>query len=151
MDDLSRFCCQNSQCPDHGKRGGENLSVAFRYGTNDQQRSMLYCSTCQARFSERKGTPLFDARLPMDKVVSILHHIAEGCGVRKTSRLVGVNKDTVVRYSKLAGQHAKEIHDELVAFSPSDPRTAVRREVVVRGKEGEKLRSGRPGRRAGRR
>ena len=23
MDDLSRFCCLNSDCPDHGKRGRE--------------------------------------------------------------------------------------------------------------------------------
>ncbi len=38
--------------------------------------------------------------------------------MRKTSRLVGVNKDTVVRYSLLAGTHAKALHDELVAFSP---------------------------------
>jgi len=82
---------------------------------------MLACRTCQARFSERKGTPLFDTRLPDDKVLAVLDHIAEGCGVRKTSRLVGVNKDTVVRYSLLAGEHAHQLHDELVAFSPSDP------------------------------
>ena len=44
--------------------------------------------------------------------------INEGCGIRKTGRLVGVNKDTVIRYSVLAGKHAKELHDELVAFSP---------------------------------
>ena len=40
MDDLSRFCCQNSECPDYGKRGGENLSVCGRYGP-DKQRRML--------------------------------------------------------------------------------------------------------------
>jgi LacI family transcriptional regulator len=32
VDNLSQFCCLNSQCPDHGVRGGENLSVAARYG-----------------------------------------------------------------------------------------------------------------------
>jgi hypothetical protein len=46
--------------------------------------------------------------------------------VRKTGRLVGVNKDTVVRYSLLAGAHARQLHDELVAFSPSDAGGAVR-------------------------
>jgi len=35
--------------------------------------------------------------------------------------LTGVSKDTVVRYSLLAGQHAQQLHEELVAFSPSDP------------------------------
>jgi hypothetical protein len=37
-----------------------------------------------------------------------------------------VNKDTVVRYSLLAGQHAQQLHDELVAFSPEDPGGTVR-------------------------
>ena len=124
MDDLSRLCCQNSKCPDYGKRGGENLSVCDHYGPNKQRR-MLRCSTCKTRFSERKGTPLFGARLPEEKIASIASHLAEGCGVRKTGRLVGVNKDTVTRYSLLAGEHARDLHQELVAFSPSDPRSAV--------------------------
>ena len=116
MDDLSTFCCQNPDCPDHGKRGHGNLTVCMRYGRH--QRRLLYCKTCKARFSERKGTPLFDSRSPQDTVVSVLHHIAEGCGIRQTGRLCGVKKDTVSRYSLLAGDHAQQLHDELVAFSP---------------------------------
>ena len=116
MDDLCQFCCQNEECPDYGKRGHGNLTVCARYGR--QQRRLLYCRTCKDRFSERKGTPLFDSRLPEDKVVDVLRHVAEGVGVRQTSRLVGVSKDTVVRYSLRAGEHAQQLHDELVAFSP---------------------------------
>lgn len=146
MDDLSRFCCQNPECPDYGKRGGEKLSVCGRYGP-DKRRRMLRCRTCKARFSERKGTPLFGATLPEEKIRSMLEHIDEGCGVRKTSRLVGVHRDTVTRYSRLAGEHARVVHDELVVFSPEHPRGAVRRKVVVRGQEGKALRSGQPRRR----
>jgi transposase-like protein len=116
--DFSVFCCQNPDCPDFGKRGQGNLTVCGHYGP--RQRRLLYCRSCKARFSERKGTPLFDTRLPQDKVLAVLHHLAEGCGVRQTARLVGVNKDTVVRYSLLAGEQAQQLHDELVAFSPSD-------------------------------
>jgi hypothetical protein len=139
-DDLRAFCCQNRDCPDYGLRGQGNLTVPMRYGP--QQRRLLRCKTCKARFSERKGTPLFDAHLPEDKVVAVLHHIAEGVGVRKTGRLVGVNRNTVVRYCLLAGEHAQQLHEELLAFSPPDPRGPVRREVVVRGQEGEALRPG---------
>jgi transposase-like protein len=124
MDDLSHFCCQNQACPDYSKRKHGNLTVCMRYGP--RRRRLLYCKTCKARFSERKGTPLFDTRLPEGKVVAVLQHIAEGVGVRKTGRLVGVSKDTVVRYCLRAGQHAQQLHDELVAFSPSDPGGAVR-------------------------
>ena len=119
MDDLARFCCLNSDCPDHGKRGHGNLTVPARYGPH--QTRVLRCSTCKVRFSERKGTPLFDTRLPADKVVAVLAHVAEGIGTRKTARLVGVHKDTVTRYVRRAGRHAEQLHDELVAFSPDDP------------------------------
>ncbi len=118
MDDLTAFCCLNPDCPDHGQRGHGNLSVTMRYGPAKARR-LLRCSTCTARFSERKGTPLFDARLPTDTVVSVLAHVAEGVGTRKTGRLTGVHRDTVTRYIRLAGAQA-ELHEELVAFSPGD-------------------------------
>ena len=146
MDDLSRFCCQNSKCPDYGKCGGENLSVCGHYGP-ENKRQMLRCRTCKARFSERKGTPLFGSTLDEEKSRLVLEHIVEGCGVRETSRLVGVHRDTVMRYSRLAGDHACEVHDELVAVSPRDTGSTVRRKVVVRGQEGEALRSDRSRRR----
>jgi len=125
MDDLSRFCCLNSDCREYGKRGGENLTVTSRYGP-DKARRMLRCAVCQTRFSERKGTPLFDSRLPPEKSESVLEHIAEGCGVRQTGRLCGVNRNTVGRLSRLAGTHARDLHDELVAFSPEHTRSPVR-------------------------
>jgi LacI family transcriptional regulator len=117
-DDLSRFCCQNADCADHGRRGHGNLTVCGHYGKHN--RRLLYCRTCKARFSERKGTPLFDSRLSNDKALAVLAHLADGCGVRQTSRLVGVGKNTVVRYGLRAGGHARQLHDELVGFSPLD-------------------------------
>src|SRR5512143_3751030 len=119
MDDLPRFCCLNSQCPDYGKRDAGNLSVTSRYGP-DRSRRMLRCRTCKARFSERKGTPLFGARLTPEEVESVLEHVAEGCGVRQTGRLCKVNRNTVGRLSRLAGEHARALHDELVELSPPD-------------------------------
>jgi transposase-like protein len=86
---------------------------------------LLYCRACKARFSERKGTPLFQARLGEDKILAVAAHVAEECGVRKTERLVHVARNTVIRYSRLFGQHAQALHDELVAFSPSDARGPV--------------------------
>ena len=117
MDDLSRFCCLNSRCPDFGRRDAGNLTVTGRLGKSRQFR-LLYCRTCRARFSERKGTPLYRAHLPEDKVTSILEHIHEGCGVLKTARLVKVHPDTVSRYGRAAGEHSRAAHDELVAHSP---------------------------------
>lgn len=138
MDDLSSFCCLNPACADLGKRGHGNLTVTARYGPNKSRR-MLRCRTCKTRFSERKGTPLFDARLPPGKVTAVLAHVAEGVGTRKTARLAGVHTDTVTRYTRLAGEHAEALHDEVVAFSPGDRRGPVRREVGVRRQKAEEL------------
>ena len=120
LEDLSRFCCQNEHCPDFGQRGIDNLTVCARYG-KDKRRRMLYCRTCKARFSERKGTPLFGSQLTEGQALSIFEHLADRNGVRATARLVKVNRNTVVRYARLAGGHARQLHDELVAFSPGHP------------------------------
>jgi hypothetical protein len=56
-----------------------------------RSRRMLRCSTCEKRFSERKGTPLFDFRLPAERVVSILSHVVEGNESRQTARLTGTH------------------------------------------------------------
>ena len=120
----ARYCCQNSVCADYGKRGAKNLTVCGWFGKHQRIR-LLYCRTCKKRFSERKGTPLFGMKLPPEKLISLLGHVSEGCGVRKTSRLVEVHRDTVTRYTRAAGGHAQQLHDELVAFSPLDPRGPV--------------------------
>ena len=124
-EDLSRFCCQRPDCPDHGKRGHGNRTVCGSYGKTRSIR-LLDGRTCKARFSERKGTPLFRSGLPPAKALALVEHLADRTGVRATARLVGVNRNTVVRYSRLLGDHAQQLHDELVAFSPSDRRGPAR-------------------------
>jgi LacI family transcriptional regulator len=119
--------------------------VCGRYGRRETFR-LLYCRSCKARFSERKGTPLFNARLPTATAVSVLEHLSEGCGVRQTGRLVGVSRGAVGRLCRVAGGHARAVHDERVAFSPSHGGGAVRREVVVRRQEAGQPRPRRPGR-----
>ena len=122
--DLSAFCCQNKRCATYGHRGQGNLFVCELVGKHKDIR-LLKCRTCGRRFSERKGTVFFRAHTPLDQVVAILQHVGDGCGMRQTGRLTGPKEDTVVRYARLAGRHAAALHEQLVAFSPSDPGTAV--------------------------
>ena len=121
---IEEFCCQNSECPDSGKRGAGNLR---QHGWSSKKNNirMLYCRTCDTYFSERKGTAMWQCRLPEEKAIAAFEHISEGCGVRQTARLVKVNKNTVCRLTALAGGHAARLHDELVAVSPSDQRDTV--------------------------
>jgi hypothetical protein len=112
--------CHNSACPDYGKRGQGNVYFRGWSGRGKQIR-MVYCRTCKRSYSQRKGTALERSQLATDKAVSVLDHLREGCSVRATSRLTGVSRDTISRYLARAGEQAKSLHDELVAFSPSDP------------------------------
>ena len=117
---IENFFCHNSDCPDHGKRGHGNVYFRGWSGRNKRIR-MVYCRTCKKSYSQRKGTAFERSQLSDDLVVSVLDHLREGCGVRATNRLTGVSRDTISRYLGLAGEQSKNLHDELVAFSPSDP------------------------------
>ena len=110
--DLSRFCCQNRNCPDYGHPGRENLKVDSRYGNHNQYR-MLLCRTCKKRFSERKGSPLFGSQLAAETIQRIVRHLEDGRGIRETARLTGVNRNTVIRYSRMIGQLAQRKNDLL--------------------------------------
>lgn len=110
---IEELCCVNPSCPDKGRRGQGNLSV--RKGKGGGRWRVLQCSTCRSEFSERKGTALWGTKMPTDKVKDIAKHLKEGCGIRKTSRLVGASKDGVTSIAIRLGFHAKALHDEQVS------------------------------------
>lgn len=109
---VSDIACTALKCPQRGVTGAGNVIVRRTYGPDSIR--FLNCRACKAQFSERRGTPLFDLRLPKAKIVDVVKHLAEGIGVRKTARLTGVSRDSVGRIVKIVGKHAKAIHDELV-------------------------------------
>jgi hypothetical protein len=117
---IEHFFCHNSACADHGKRGHGNVYFRGWSGRNKCIR-MVYCRTCKRSYSQRKGTALERSQLPTDDAVSVLDHLKEGVGIRATSRLTGVSRSTVSRYLARAGDQSKNLHDEFVAFSPSEP------------------------------
>jgi hypothetical protein len=48
------------------------------------------------------------------KAEAIGSHLKEGCGIRKTARLVGASKDGVTSIAIRLGLHAHALHDERV-------------------------------------
>ena len=114
---LEDFSCPRQDCPSYAKRGAGNLRFNGWSGHSRTYRTLL-CVTCGHSFSELKGTVYEATRLGLDRARSVLEHIQEGCGTRKTSRLVKVSQDTVTRFIRKAGEHAKEAHAQLVPLSP---------------------------------
>jgi len=49
-----------------------------------------------------------------EKAEAIARHLQEGCGIRKTARLVGASKDGVTGIAIRLGLHARSLHEDVV-------------------------------------
>ena len=96
--------------PPHSLCNKANGNIIFvrKYGTGETQ-NLFKCTTCKRTFSERRGTPLFECHLPDEKVYQILKCLSEGNGIRATSRIVGVSKDTVGSIINRIGDHMEDV------------------------------------------
>src|SRR5215510_11808611 len=110
--DLATLVCVNPECHLFRRPGEANLIVRTVYG-HDHLR-LLRCRTCGEEFSERRGTALFNTKLPEATAEEVISHLDEGCSVRATARLVKVAKETVARLLRVAGRHAQRFHDQHV-------------------------------------
>jgi hypothetical protein len=84
MEFAEDLVCVNKDCPSGGRPIPENVLVRRTYGV-DRIR-FVRCRSCKLEFSERRGTAFFDLRMPEGRAVDVVRHLAEGIGVRKTSR-----------------------------------------------------------------
>lgn len=109
---LSERCCVQPDCADQGRYDLGN--IVLRRGKGTGRWRMLRCRTCRREFSERKGTALWHSRMPPEKAIDIAQHLAEGCGIRKTARLVGASKDGVTNLALRLGLHARALHNARV-------------------------------------
>lgn len=109
---LEQLCCVNEGCSEAGVYGAGNLSVCSSKGSGRWR--ILRCGSCKSEFSERKGTAMWGSRMTEQTAIAIAQHLQEGCGIRKTARLVGVSKDGVSAMALRLGLHARRFHDQHV-------------------------------------
>jgi len=103
----------NTDCKDYGLQNHGNIAIRGKYG-KDKDKDLLYCRTCGKRFASTRATAFFGLHLSDDKIAQIIHHAAEGVGVRATSRLLDINKDTVNRVILRAGEHCEIVLSNLL-------------------------------------
>lgn len=106
--DLTTLACVNPECHQFCHAGQGNLVIRKVYGC-DRLR-LLRCRTCCEEFSERRGSALFNTKLPETKAEDVINHLGEGCSVRATARLAKVCKETVARLLRMSGRHAERFH-----------------------------------------
>jgi transposase-like protein len=113
MSVLEQGFCPNEQCKDYGLRGQGNIAVRGKYGKS-KDRDLLYCRTCGKCFAATRSTALFGLHLSPDTIRQIIHHAAEGAGVRATARLLDMDKDTVNRVILRVGEHCARVLSDLL-------------------------------------
>jgi transposase-like protein len=154
MSELEKCFCPNEQCKEYGLRGRDSIAIRGKYG-KDKSRKLLYCSTCGKRFAATRANALFGMHLPAETIRQVIHHAAEGVGVRATARLLGLDKDTVNRVILRAGEHcARVLSSLLTSLEMTEAQldelwTFVKKRKVLTAKKTlnasmDKRRSGRP-------
>ncbi len=113
MANLENAFCPNKSCKQYKLRNQGNIAFRGKYG-KDQSRDLLYCRTCGKRFAPTRATAFFGLHLSDDQIAQIIHHAAEGVGVRATSRLLNIDKDTVNRVILRAGGHCETVLSSLL-------------------------------------
>ena len=113
MADIENGFCPNKACKDYGLLNHGNIGIRGKYG-KDKTKNLVYCRTCGKRFAPTRSTAFFGLHLSDEKITQIIHHAAEGVGVRATARLLNVNKDTVNRVILRAGEHCEIILSNLL-------------------------------------
>ena len=113
MNDIENAFCPNKDCKDYGLLNRGNVAFRGKYG-KDKRRNLLYCRTCGKRFAPTRSTAFFGLHLSDEKIAQIIHHAAEGVGVRATARLLHINKDTVNRVILRAGEHCEIVLSNLL-------------------------------------
>jgi transposase-like protein/IS1 family transposase len=96
----------------HGQPGQNNLIVRKTYGKDAIR--YLRCRACGTEFSERKNTALWNTKVTEAKAVAVGEHLAEGCSLKSTARLVKVDASTVRRLNRRLGEHSEAFHDARV-------------------------------------
>jgi transposase-like protein len=113
MVDIESAFCPNKDCKEYGLQNHGNIAVRGKYG-KDKTKNLLYCRTCGKRFASTRATAFFGLHLSDEKIAQIIHHAAEGVGVRATARLLSINKDTVNRVILRAGEHCEIVLSNLL-------------------------------------
>jgi len=105
--------CPNSQCKHFKGLGNVVSNGTYRTRSTGKARLFL-CRTCGKAFSSRSGTTFFDLRSPKKKVLMGLRLLAEGLGLRGTSRVLEVKLDTIRRWLATAALHCEQVSEILL-------------------------------------
>src|ERR1700730_16469798 len=84
-----------------------------RFGTYGKRRIQRWrCQSCKPTFAEpQPQSPLGTMRTSTDAAAKALQCLLEGCSIRSTERLTGLNRNTIMRLLEVAGERCEKLMD----------------------------------------
>ncbi len=82
---------------------------ARKFGRDRDGNQRYQCQGCRKLFSDRPDRLLGDMRISIEKALTALHHLVEGCSVRATMRLTGTNRNTILDLLTLMGERCERL------------------------------------------
>lgn len=95
--------CPNSECGASG-----------RIGVHSHKERRYICHACKRTFADTTGTLLYRLKQPLDLVLIVLTLLAYGCPSSALVAAFGLDERTIARWQCKAGQHAKQVQEQLV-------------------------------------
>ncbi len=94
-------------------------SICKKFGRFGPARIQRYrCKQCKKTFSEDQNRPLGDMRIPMEKAVTALQLLLEGCAVASVERVTGLHKRTILDLLVLAGERCERLMEKMIKDVP---------------------------------
>lgn len=82
---------------------------AKKFGKDRDGHQRYRCLSCKKTFIESYKRPLCDMRLPLEKALTVIQHLVEGCSIRSTVRITGVEKRTILSLLVLVGERCEKL------------------------------------------
>jgi transposase-like protein/IS1 family transposase len=91
---------------------------ARKHGKDRKGNQRYYCQSCSKSFIEATDKPLDNMYLPIGKAGVCLRLLLEGCSLRSTERLTGININTLMKLLVVAGEKCERFLEERIQNVP---------------------------------
>ncbi len=113
MLDLEKHFCINPKCKYFGLKNQDNISTRGSFG-KENDRVILYCRSCNKRFAASHASAYYRIHISPEKIREIIYHTTEGLSIRRISKILQINKDTVNRVILFSEEHCLHVIGDLL-------------------------------------
>ena len=109
-----------------------------RIGIHSRRERRYKCHACDKTFAETVGTPLYGLKYPLWIVMLVLALLSHGCPVQAIVFALEIDERTVRDWQHKAGQHARQVQEQVVCMGSVDLGQVQADELYVKA-QGQKL------------